>query len=173
MKIGKKLKKLIGAVAPVLGGALGGPLGGVAGKFVADALGVDSEDAALALIDQNPESLLKIKEAEIAFETRMRELDIDLVEIHAKDRASARDLAKSTSLMPQIILGGLYTAAYLSTLFMFITGNVEVQEQHSTMVFSLMGSLGAVQIQILNFFFGSSSGSKEKTVALANGHSDD
>ena len=170
MKIGKKLKSLIGTVAPTLGTALGGPLGGVAGKFVADALGVDSEAAALAAIDKDPEQLLKLKQAEIAFEQRMRELDIDLVEIHAKDRDSARELAKSTSLMPQLVLGGLYTTAYLTVLYLFVTGNVDVQEQHSTMVFSLMGSLGAVQIQILNFFFGSSSGSKEKTVALANGN---
>lgn len=46
-------KTLIGLGAPILGTALGGPLGGIAGKVLADQLGVDSTPAAVGAALQN------------------------------------------------------------------------------------------------------------------------
>jgi len=170
-KIGQKLKKIVGTVAPALGGALAGPLGGLAGRAIQDALGVDSEAAALKMLESDPDSLLKLKTAEMAFEQRMAELGIDLEHIAATDRASARQLSRETTLWPQIILAALYTIAYIGVLWAYLRGYVLTSPENTPMVQTLVGALTAVQVQILNFFFGSSSGSARKTNLLAkNGH---
>lgn len=169
MSILSKLKKIVGTVSPLLGGALGGPLGGMAGKLLQTALGVDSNDAALTILESDPDSLLKLKQIEADLEVRMEELGITEEQIHAEDRDSARGMAKEKGMMPQVIMSVVYTIGYFGVLYMFMTGGLQVKPEHNVMFGGLLGILSAAQIQILNFWFGSSSGSKRKTEVLANG----
>ena len=61
----------------------------------------------------------------------------------------------------------VYTAGYFGVLFMFMTGHLEVPEPYSSMFSGLLGVLSAAQVQIMNFWFGSSAGSKRKTEVIA------
>ena len=75
-------KKVVGAVAPGLATALGGPLAGVAVSALSEQLlgrpdGSEAE-VATALRVGGSDALLKLKDAEQAFQTRMRELPLDL-----------------------------------------------------------------------------------------------
>lgn len=74
-------KKLVGSVAPVLGTALGGPFGGMAGKFLADKLGVEEADLPEAVESANPEVMLQIKNSEQDFEIKLKELGIEREEL--------------------------------------------------------------------------------------------
>ena len=170
MSIFSKLKKIVGTVSPLLGGALGGPLGGMVGKMVQKALGVDSDSAALTILESNPDSLLKLKQIEADLEVRMEELGITEEQIHADDRDSARALAKEKGITPQVIMSIVYTIGYFVVVFMFMANKIQVPPEHSVMFGGLLGVLSASQIQIMNFWFGSSAGSKRKTeVMAANG----
>ena len=169
MSVFSSLKKIVGTVSPLLGGALGGPLGGLAGKMLQKALGVDSEEAALAVLESDPDSLLKLKTVEADLEVRMAELGITEAQVHADDRDSARDMAKAKGMMPQVVMSVVYTVGYFGVLYMFMTGNLEVKPEQHVMFGGLLGILSAAQIQILNFWFGSSAGSAKKTEILANG----
>ena len=92
MSILDAAKGILGAVAPTLGSALGGPMGGMAGKMIADALGVENDDKSIsqAIANATPEQLAEIKRIESTFKVQMKELDIDLERIHSQDRDSAR-----------------------------------------------------------------------------------
>lgn len=160
MKIGKRLKGIIGTVAPVLGTSLGGPLGGLAGKMVQNALGVDSEQQALQLLEADPDALMKLKQAERDFESRMRELDVDEERLHQADRASAREMAQATSLVPQVSLSALFIAGYFVILGLFFSSTIDVPMSEAFHV--LIGVLTAAIPQILHFWFGSSKGSQLK-----------
>lgn len=168
LKFGKKLKNIIGTVAPMLGGALGGPLGGLAGRMVQDALGVDSEAAAIAQLESDPDALLKLKQAEIAFDERMRELDIEETKLHADDRSDARLLGREKGTGFQMILSGLFLVGYFSLIYFFFTGRItsDLGEWERGQLGILIGILTAAIPQILAYWFGSSSGSKQKTDAL-------
>jgi hypothetical protein len=74
------IKGIVGAVAPNLGTALGGPLGGAAMTMLSQALGCDNNERALqrAVQAATPEQLAEIKKAELDFEARMKELDVDI-----------------------------------------------------------------------------------------------
>ena len=168
MSLGKKLLGLLGTVAPGIATAVGGPLGGVAMKFLADKFtGGDTGSVEDFLLSANPDTLKELKIAEIEFDKHMADLGVDLEKIHADDRSSARDLAKSTGIVPQIVMASVYTIGYFVVMYMFMTGKLLVNPSHEVMFGGLLGILSTAQIQIMNFWFGSSSGSKAKTDAMA------
>ena len=97
----KKWKELLGAVAPAIGTALGGPLGGMAAGVLAEKLGLPAQasqkeigDAIAAL---SPADYVKLKQANLEFESKMAELDVDMERLAVADRASARDRQVKTA----------------------------------------------------------------------------
>jgi hypothetical protein len=86
------IKGIVGAVAPNLGAALGGPIGGAAMTMLSQALGCDNNERALqrAIQSATPEQLAEIKKAELDFEARMKELDVDIFALETQDTQDAR-----------------------------------------------------------------------------------
>lgn len=158
-------KKIVGTVAPGIATALGGPLAGLAVKALGGALGLGegaSEEAvAVAVSGANPDQLLAIKQADHGFKIKMRELGVDLERIAAADRASAREVAK-VNMWPHIVLSAVYTVGYFMMLYFFMTGSVEISSSLKTEFSIVLGVMTAAQTMIMQFWFGSSSGSKEK-----------
>ncbi len=163
-------KKIVGTVAPGIASALGGPLAGLAvgalGKALLGDEAAGEEAVSQAILAANPEALAKVKLAEIEFQARMKELDIDLERIHGADRASARAMAAATSLTPQVILAAVFITGFVAILWAVFSGQAQLDEPTRQIATILLGILAAGVTQILNFFFGSSSGSKQKTELL-------
>ena len=169
-------KSIVKTVAPVLGTALGGPFGGMAMKAISAAVlpeeqqglaGHDLEAALESAITGNQEMLLKLKEADQTFDIEMKRLDVDIMKIDAGDRADARGMAASTTLFPQMIIAGLYVVGFIIVLWAVFTGKVALTTGQKEIAMYLLGILSAGLLQIMNFFYGSSSGSKEKTAKMA------
>ena len=104
-------KGLVGTVAPTLATALGGPMAGMATKAIASSLLGDADasekDIAAALAGASPDTMLKLKQADQAFETKMAELGVDLEKIAQEDRASAREMQSTTKAWIVPVLAGL------------------------------------------------------------------
>ncbi len=167
-------KSIVGAVAPVLGSALGGPLGGMALSAVSDALlgkpnGSEGE-ITTALKAGGPEALLKLKQADQAFATRMKELDIDVERLHHQDRASAREREHKTGdrATPRglalIIIGG-----FLAMVWFVISGKATgiTDPLSAGLIGTLIGYVSAKADQVVSYYFGSSAGSAEKNALMA------
>ncbi len=168
MGISAALKGILGTIAPTLATAIGGPMGGIAMKFLADKfVGGDTGTVEDFLLSANPETLQTLKMADIEFKRDMAQIGVDLEEIAYKDREGARDLAKDQGIMPQVVLSLVYSVGYFVVMFMFMSGNISVPAEHAVMFGGLLGVLSAAQLQIMNFWFGSSAGSKQKTDAMA------
>ena len=165
MKIGQKLKSIIGTVAPKLGMAAGGPLGALVGNMVGKALGVDSEEAALKMIESDPEALTKLKAIDADFDKRMAELGVDIERIHAEDRASARSREVAVKDRTPMILAFVLAVGFFGTLAYMLRFGLPLEGRDVIMV--MIGSLGTAWIATVNYYFGSSSGSKSKTDLLA------
>ncbi len=169
LKFGQRLKQIVGTVAPILGTTLGGPLGGMAGKMVQDALGVESDEAALEAL-QTPEGLAKLKEVEANLKIRAKELDVDLEEVHQRDRDSARQRQMHTGDQTPQQLAFIYTAGFFAVMavqFYIVIAGVAVDPAALRLLDTSMGILFAMMIASKDYFFGSSSGSKAKTDLLA------
>lgn len=167
-------KSTLATVAPAIASAVGSPVAGMAVSAGLKIFGIDpdpgneEQQLAAAVKSATPEQMLALKSADQQFKKDMKALDIDLERINQADRTSARDMASKTGRRPQIILSVVYTLAYAGALALFLTGSVSFPDNLHDLVLVLMGILTTAQTQILNFWFGSSSGSKEKTHILGD-----
>lgn len=159
-------KKTLSTVAPTLATALGGPLAGMAVSVAGKALGLsdpDEDAIASAVLSGSPESLVALKQANQEFEVRLKELDIELEKVNAADRNSARELARDKGIQPQIVLSTVFVGAFAGLLWLLFTGKAEgLTGQNLEISYMLLGILSAGMTQVMNFWFGSSAGSKQK-----------
>ena len=157
-------KETLAAVAPTLASALVGPLAGSVVSVIGNKL-LGVEDAtesqiADAIKKASPEQLVALQEINNQYEIDMKSLDV-------KNTEGARKMAIDTSILPQVTLSIVYTVGYFWLMSALISGDVTIPEDINGMVMALLGVMTAAQAQIMNFWFGSSSGSKEKTNKLA------
>jgi hypothetical protein len=150
----KSLKNLVGAIAPTIGTALGGPLGGAAMQTISAVLGVEPEPKkiAAAMSQATPEQLAEIKKAELDFEARMKELDVDVFRLETQDIQHAREVHKG-DWTPRVIALAcvLFFGGYIfSVTFMPPEANSEA------VINLVLGYLGGVVSAIVSFYFGAS-----------------
>lgn len=165
-----KWKRILATVAPALATALGGPLAGTAvaaiGKAILGKEDADAAEVALAIEGASPETLLALRKADQEFRARMKELDLDLDRLVVEDRADARKMARETRIYPQVILSAFFVLGYFGVLAYLFAGDWAFEDSQMSVVTAVLGVLTAGVVQVLNFWFGSSLGSKAKTDAL-------
>jgi hypothetical protein len=153
------IKGLIGDLAPTLGAALGGPVGGAAATMLADVLGCDPTPQKIekALQQATPEQLAEIKKAELDFEVRMKELEVDVFALETKDIQHARDsfsedwTARAIALLSILLFGGYVLLVTLQP----------ADDNDLNVVNLVLGYLGGIVSSVVSFYFGASkSGSK-------------
>ena len=164
-------KEILRNIAPVIGGAIGGPFGLIATSVLkADLLGqkeASDEELEKAIVNASPETLAKIRKIDASFKVRMEELGVQKKQLHQQDRSNAREMAAKTTMLPQMIISGVYILAFAWVLHTVFTMTVTLTDTQLVIVNMLIGILSAGLIQIMNFWFGSSSGSKQKTTHLS------
>ena len=153
------IKGLIGDLAPTLGAALGGPVGGAAAGMLAEVLGCDPTPQKLnkALSQATPEQLAEIKKAELDFEVRMKELEVDVFALETKDIQHAREsfsedwTARTIAIMSILLFGGYVLLVTLQP----------ADDNDLNVVNLVLGYLGGIVSSVVSFYFGASkSGSK-------------
>jgi hypothetical protein len=169
MDLLKSFGPLLGQVAPTLATALGGPMAGLAVKTLSNVLlgheeGSD-EDISKALGSATPEQLSDIKKIDADFKVRMKELDIDLEKISAGDRDSARKMQMETKdWVPKVLAVAITIGFFGILVWMLVYG---MPPSGTEALLMMLGALGTAWTGVVNFYYGSSAGSKAKTDALA------
>lgn len=166
MDLWKSAGSILGTVAPVLATAVGGPLAGVAAKAIASALGLgadaEEEKIAAAVVNATPDQLILLKKADQEFATKMKELDIDLLRVDADDRDSARRREIAVRDWVPGALALLVTAGFFGVLAYMMKFGVAKDAAGSEAMIVMLGALGAAFGAIVNYYYGSSSGSAKK-----------
>ncbi len=164
-------KALIGTVAPWIATALTGPLGGLAVGAAADALGLsDKTESAIkqAISGVTPEQMLALKNADQAFQIRMQELGFQeiqaLAQIAFQDRDSARKRESTVGDKTNRNLAYTIIAAFIAMAIGTLMGWAKAD---SVLAGTIIGYLSAKAEQVLSYYFGSTSGSAEKSRLLA------
>ena len=164
-----KFGPLLGQVAPTIATALGGPLAGVAVKTLSNALfgheDASEEQISEAMASATPDQLAAIKKIDADFKVQMKSLDIDLERIAAGDRDSARQMQKETKDWVPKALAIFITFGFFGVLiWMLVFGMPKTGTEALLM---MIGSLGTAWTGVMQFYFGSSAGSKAKNDLLA------
>lgn len=168
-KFGKAALSILKGIAPLAASAIGGPFAGPALAILSQTLGIKDNEVEDYILSASPDQLLELKKADMQFKQWMRDADIREEQLNIEDRSSARQLARDRGQSIQAMLSVAYTVGYFLTLASFVFGWANVSVEYQDMTMTLIGALAAPQLQILNFWFGSSKGSGDKTSLLANG----
>lgn len=149
------LLKLLGNVAPALATVVAGPLGGAAVSAIAQKFGVeDTVDAVAKAIANDPEAALKLAQIDLANITDAR--DMQKVALQQDDVFSKRFTMYLTTFW------SVAAVAYIG----FITF-ADIPMSNVRFADTILGFiLGTVIATVLNFWFGSSEGSKRKAELL-------
>ena len=158
-------------LAPTAATLLGGPLAGMAVDAIGNALGMKdaTKDQVKDLLTSgtlNADQMAAIKKAEADLILKVKQLDIDMEKVHAGDRASARDMAAKT--------GDVWTPRIIALVVFIVWGAVNWKLFNGTisgdmreLVARALGTLDGTLLAVVYYYFGSSSGSKDKTDAIA------
>ncbi|RZO69135.1 MAG: hypothetical protein EVA70_00075 [Parvularculaceae bacterium] len=160
-----RLKRAVAGVAPQIAHALGGPLAGAAVGALSRAIfGIDDADEAMladVLEGANPKEREALMRAEHEFRLALRQANLIEQEIAAGDRANARDRQVKMDDLTPSILGGLIIGGFFVVLAAMVTRRLPAGAETE---FSIMlGALATMTAAVVNYFFGSSVGSREKT----------
>jgi hypothetical protein len=169
MDLLKQFGPLLGQLAPSIATALGGPLAGVAVKTLSNALfghedGTEEQISA-AMAVATPDQLAAIKKIDADFKVQMKSLDIDLERISAGDRDSARQMQQNTKDSTPKILAYFITFGFFGALVWILVFGLP--QTGLEVILMMLGSLSTSWTGVVQFYYGSSAGSKAKTDALA------
>jgi len=164
MEILKKAKSILSVVAPTLGTVIGSPIGGMAVRVVAKTLlgkeNATEQEVSQALEMATPAQLASLKKADQAFKIQMKELEVDVEKIHSGDRDSARKRQIALGDHTPTVLAILTMTAffgYIGAVTFLPTPNADIG-----LINVAIGWLGGSSSTVVAYYFGSSSGSKQK-----------
>lgn len=152
-------------MAPTIAGALGGPLAGAATDALSRAILGQERGTDEALIDAvlagDPDTLRKLKEAELSFRRTLVEAETRAREIAAADRASARAREIAIKDLTPAILGTAVIGGFFFVMSIMLLRELPARAETE---FSIMlGALATMTAAVVNYYFGSSADSREKT----------
>lgn len=156
-------------LAPTLASALLGPLGGVAVAGLGKILGLDSATTASvtkAISDGkiSPEQVAEIKKLELEYQAKEKELGFRYSELEFKDRDSARQMQIVTHSSTPTVLTYMVTVGFFGILG-WMLNDPHVIDSPPLMI--MLGSLGTAWTGCISYWFGTTSGSAQKTNLLA------
>lgn len=192
----KDVGKFIAKGAPMLGNIVGnfvpgasavGQLAGGAASMVCSALGVDMSDPSapdkvIEAIKADPEALLKLKTLEMENEQHLREMNFKVMELQAqerKDELEDRQNARGREIeirkaggtnIPMYLLAGLIVVGFFVLCFGMIKW--AIPEDSAGVVYMLFGTLATSFGAVVQYFFGSSQSSGQKTKLMAQAEAD-
>ena len=170
MDLLKQFGPLLGQVAPTIATALGGPLAGIAVKTLSSVLlgheNGSEDDVSAAIAGATPDQLAALKKIDADFKAHMKELDIDLERISAGDRDSARQMQRDTKDWVPKVLAVVITLGFFGILIWMLLNGMPKTGTEALLM--MLGALGTAWTGVVNFYYGSSAGSKQKTDALTS-----
>jgi len=170
----KDVAEVVAKYAPTVGGAIGGPIGtlaGAAASLLAKALGVEAEPEAVMAALKDPTVLVRLREIEAAERQRYLELQTAQLQAEIDNVKSARgrevELAKAGhgAAWGTSIVAVLVTVGFFVMLGIVLWSRSEGVQSEAALL--LLGTLAAGFGAVINYYLGSSVGSKQKDGLLA------
>ena len=166
---------------PMIAAGLGSPIAGMAVNWIFKTLNkkppadpTKALNAAKVIIETiTPEDQVKLRASDADFkqmaddstEIDLLDYQVKIAAIEAKDRDSARNMGiKSGNMKPQIALSIAVLIIFVFTLYLVFTMG---PSKDNPILFMMMGVVSTAMTQVLNYWFGTSKSSADKTAALA------
>ncbi len=168
-------KKIVEIGAPILGTALMGPGGSALGGIVAKAVGGDPKDpkSLMEAIEKNASAAVELRRVELEHEEFIIDRYLrDVADARAREVAVVQATGKKDinlyMLAWTFVIG--FFVAIITMMVLVLTDKLpESMPQYVVFLLgSLFGTLTSGVTAIIQYFFGSSKSSQEKTQMMAN-----
>jgi hypothetical protein len=130
---------------------------------------VEGISQVVASLTGNSQALADLKKQEEQYQLQLQQMGFahieELEQLQAADRASARQREIAVKDYTPRVFGGAVLAGFIAAVFMILGGHAKAD---SVIAGTLIGYLSAKAELVLTYYFGSSSGSDEKTKILAD-----
>lgn len=159
------------AIAPTVASAALGPTGGAVISAIGSIIGVDNptkESIANLFKDGQltAEHLAAIRELELKYQAEERERGFRYAELEFKERDSARQMQIAThSATPAVLTWLIVTLTLVAEAALLF--NQVPHGADPVIIGRILGTMDSALVMVLSFWFGSSSGSQQKTTLLA------
>jgi len=173
------IKPWLAKLAPMLGTALGGPLGAAAGALVSSALGAkdtspQSVADAIKTGALTGEQIAALKKAEQDFQIQMTALNLGsvekLAELDFKNTQGAREREMVVKDRTPAVGFYLLTLGFYGLLAFFCASamnpNLKPNAEVMDILKIMIGSLGTAWVGAVNYYYGTTQGSRDKDVML-------
>lgn len=162
------LASILRTLAPTVASAILGPVGGIAVAAIGKIIGVDN--ATVATVTQafqdgkiTPEQLAEIRKLELQYQNDEKERDFKYVDLAFQDIKSARQMQVATQSQVPAWLTFLITVGFFGVLTWMLADATVV---NSPPILIMLGSLGTAWTACVSYWFGTTSGSREKDKLL-------
>lgn len=162
-------KAAVEKIAPTLASMIGGPLAGTAVGVISQAVlgrptASDTELSA-ALAGATPDQIIALKKADDDFKAQMAQVDLQFEQLSETDRANARAREIATKDVTPKILAYLVVALF--AVAMYLLARQEIPAANRDAMNQMIGVLYLAVGGVLNYYFGSSAGSRAKDTTIA------
>lgn len=166
----RKIKLFLASRAPELARFLGGSFAGTAVAVMAKTLlgRPETDESVLleALSKASPDALLELRRAGWALQSELINAGVETERLHHADRSNARARERALNDKVPGALAFVVVAGFFGVLAVMLFSDVP---SGSETEFSIMlGALATMAAAVMNYYFGSSAGSREKTQMLEN-----
>ena len=163
--------KFVQKAKPILGTAVNTVIGNVVNGATGGALGIVKD---ILVKSDDPQSEILLQEFELKqmeWEQEMARIDLQFFQAEMADRADAREMYKQNNKMADYIARQVmnWGLPAVGALLLIEVGLIIGMKEHVELVAIVSTSIGAVsnqllseRVKVIQFFFGSSRGSKEK-----------
>lgn len=161
---------ILKSIAPTVASAMLGPMGGMAISAIGSILGVDNatQDKIKDVIAKGQltnDQLAELQTLEMKYKDLEAERGFKFTELEFKDKDSARNMQIATHSKMPAILTILVTIGFFGTLGMLFFFP-ELKDNQTVLV--MIGQLSGGWMACLTFYVGTTYGSNNKNVMLAN-----
>ena len=166
-------KDTIRSIAPTIASALGGPMAGAAAAAVGSLLGMSNAtvadvSGAIDACQLTPSAISKLRELELQYQAEERERGFRYADLEFRDRADARDNNVKGGTQRWLFgLSLLLLAVSLGTQVAVLFTGYSGHGVPDVVVGRILGQMDAVAITVLAYWYGTSSGSAQKSELLA------
>jgi len=162
------ISKIISGIAPTIATALGGPLAGGAVKLLSNVLTgkptATEKEIADSFLLATSAQLEELREIDAQYKEKMLQANVDLEQIAASDRDSARKREISLKDKTPFLLAILTTVGFFGVLVgLFIYPAADTNQPINIM----LGTLGTAWVAVITYYFGSSASSRHKDLLIS------
>jgi hypothetical protein len=172
LEVGKKLASVgLTTLGTVVAGPAGGAIGALLGKAISGDGHQEVTPESIMKVVGDPEAIMKMKQFELEHALELEKLALEAERLRLTDVAGARSREVETTKTVGKRDINLYVLSWVLVLGFFVLVGLlmfrQLPPDSTGVVFMLFGALSTGFGQVMQYFFGSSKSSSDKTELLA------